>query len=111
MAYIHTEDFVLLTDYWKQIVLNSLPVVSLHLLIHLWPETFAHGCTTAIAGCQGCLLVKSTYLAGDGEGEEGLFLKDAAKKSQQTRAPCAVPCKRNSASQIHGKEGTNVSLT
>lgn len=45
-----------------------------------------------------------------GKGKRGCFLKDAAKKSQQTRAPCAAPCKMNSASQIRGKEDANVSV-
>lgn len=56
------------------------------------------------------LLFKSIYLAGGKEGEKGLFLKNAAKKSQQTQALCAAPCTRNSASQIHSKEATNCSL-
>lgn len=101
---------MLLTDYWEKksfkftvssayapLVSYMARDLSLHMAVH------SH---SRMAG----LLVKSIYLAGDGEGEEGLFLKDAAKKSQQTRAPCAEPCTRNSASQIHGKEGTNVSL-
>lgn len=58
------------------------------------------------------LLLESIYLAGDGEVEEreGLFLRDAAKKSLQSRAVHAAPCMRNSASQLHGKETINCSV-
>lgn len=55
------------------------------------------------------LLLESIYLAGDGEVEEreGLFLRDAAKESLQSRAVRAAPCMRDSDSQLHSKETIN----